>query len=442
MKFIDDAGLTRFSQKIKEKFVQTINSTAPDNNGNVVINEVERATILDSPDQYVSTDNFIYRTTAKNISVLSGTATLEAIYGNMEITTVDDTKVINIPKPTAFQSIGLNQYNNSKITNATIDANNQITQTSGTSVYYCKAVGSVMNGYVAYNEQGLIQNIGWCESIPTIESNVITSHSVVTSTLASIQFENDGYIVVVLTDSENDIELCIHPQWSGYMNEMYETYHLDTVLLPTEDTSNQSLPLNTYGMPAIGNVKDEINFQQQKYIQRIGQLTYSESNLEIVEGYNVAYEYDNTNIFYVLTTPIYYNINVESTFDMHDFGTEAFINTTVPLGVKIIYEQNLRDFLRINVEPKKYMFNDITVPSNLFNETLIGGDYPWTAQITCHGVNENMVPEVFFDMTEAINGVFAPVAHSVRDGVIIYANEQPETDFIIPTIIFWQKTSY
>lgn len=440
MNFIDDVGLTHFHNKLKETFVSKVNGIGPEN-GNIDLEYISSAGNLTSPDKYNLNDRFIYRTTAKDKSVLSGEAKLLSIQGNTEIITIDGQKVINVATPSSFASVSLNQYNNSKISNTTIDLNNTIQEVSGKTTYYCRAAGNVLNGYVAYNHQGLIQKIGWCATVPQIGSTIITTNAIVTSTLASIQFEEDGYVVVVLNDSEEDIELCIHPQWSGYMNETYEPYILDTIILPTQDTSNNSLPLASYGMPAIGNVRDEINFETQKYIKRIGQYAYSIDNLNEVIALSVPYDYDNTNIFYVLNTPVVYDINVNDTYIMHDFGTELFNNTNVSVIVNISYDQNLRDRLRMDIEPKKYMFNDITVSSNFFNETELGTDFPYTAIIPCQGIDDTMIPEVFFNMQQAISGVFAPVAETVFNGIKIYASEIPETDFIIPTIICWQKTN-
>jgi hypothetical protein len=102
-----------------------------------------------------------------------------------------------------------------KLDNMTI-SNGYITSATGKYVCYCKAVGGVTNGYVAYSENGYIENIGWCASEPQESSEVITTGQNVTSTLASITFNDNGYVVVVVS---NISDLCIHPKWSGATDE-------------------------------------------------------------------------------------------------------------------------------------------------------------------------------------------------------------------------------
>ena len=259
---------------------------------------------------------------------------------------------IYVPKPTAFSATGFNQCDPSTmvLNDMTISSNGYITGEEGSYVCYCKAVGGVTNGYVAYSEGGHIINIGWCASLPQESSNVVLTGASVTDTLASIPFNTDGYVVVAL-DSTSDI--CIHPKWSGAADTTYEEYVEPSVItFPTTGTRNGStvqLPLATYGMPAIGVVADTMDLEGHIYTQKIGHYAYSAANLATVQALGVPYEYDLNHIYYVLDTPIQYSITVSSFYTVNDWGTEEFIGTVVPVYAQTLYAQNLRDKLRTDV---------------------------------------------------------------------------------------------
>lgn len=258
---------------------------------------------------------------------------------------------IYVPTPTAFSATGFNQCDTStmKLDDMTI-SNGYITSATGKYVCYCKAVGGVTNGYVAYSENGYIENIGWCASEPQESSEVITTGQNVTSTLASITFNDDGYVVVVVN---NISDLCIHPKWSGAADEQYEEYVEPSIItFPTTGTLNSTtvqLPLATYGMPAIGAIADKMDLESHLYIQKIGHYIYSAANLQTVQSLGVEYEYDLSHIYYVLPTPIQYNISINSSYTVNDWGTEEFIGTIVEVGAQTLYAQNLRDKLRTDV---------------------------------------------------------------------------------------------
>lgn len=272
---------------------------------------------------------------------------------------------ILVSKPTAFESTGFNQFDKDSmyIQDASI-VNGKIASNSGTYIAYCHAKGGVDNGYVAYSANAYIRNIGWCANLPTIDESVVTTGGSSSGTLASIPFNEDGYVVVVVT---NISDLCIHPKWSGIEDTKYEDYVApDVITLPTTSIDSQALPLNSYGMPAVGNVADRLNLDAGFYIQNIGQYDYSDSNLEYVQGLGVDYDYDATNIFYVLNDPIIYSVDVDSIYNVNDFGTEEFLNTLVAVKAYMLYGQNLRDKLRIGVVEKggDTMTGDLSIQSS------------------------------------------------------------------------------
>lgn len=89
------------------------------------------------------------------------------------------------------------------------------------------------------------------------------------------------------------------------------------------------------------------------------------------------------------------------------------------------------------VELKKLQFSNTTVAASAFaeNATYEEQGYGFRASVALDGVIESMIPEVIFGMSDAISGMFSPVAETYNGGVYIYATAIPETDVVIPTII-------
>ena len=62
-------------------------------------------------------------------------------------------------------------------------------------------------------------------------------------------------------------------------------------------------------------------------------------------------------------------------------------------------------------------------------------DYPFRADITIQGVTTDYSPDVRFGLDEAVSGIFAPIADTGTNKVMIYASEQPSATVTIPVII-------
>lgn len=349
---------------------------------------------------------------------------------------------INNITPTGFKSTGLNSYDKNTMTLANMSIiDNVITTTEGKYICWCPALGGIPNGYVAYSNSEAIENIGWCANIPTESATVITNGEQLTSKTWSIEFNTDGYVIVVAT-SINDI--CIHPRWSGEADQYFSFYEAPSnITFPTTGSlhgqSGYTLPLAEYGMPSIGSIADILDFDKQEYIQNIGHENFTEINLAQIQALNVDYDYDNTNIFYVLSTPIVYKINVEDSYRADDYGTERFLDTTLPVPVQILYGENLRDKLRFNVELKKLTFQSITVTSNAFSSDSTYAHYGYKVTIPLTGVNSTMMPQVILGVTEATTGIFAPISQTYDGGVYLYASKVLSSSFTIPLIICWQN---
>lgn len=84
---------------------------------------------------------------------------------------------------------------------------------------------------------------------------------------------------------------------------------------------------------------------------------------------------------------------------------------------------------------------NITVSTTDWVDESAGGetptytDYPYKAEIEATGIDENYSPDVRFSLTQVYSGIYAPVADTDTDKVIIYASEIPANSIVIPAII-------
>lgn len=301
----------------------------------------------------VSTDLTAYGITFSGTPVEGDTIIVNYQAGTADSTitvvyTAPEQGTIIVATPTAFSATGFNQFdkNSMFIQNASI-SNGMVVSNTGTYLCYCRAKGGVDNGYVAYSASGRIRNIGWCANLPAIGEAVITTDQSVSTTLASIPFNDDGYVVVVVT-SMND--LCVHPKWSGSADNEYSDYVAPSVItLPLVDTEGNTIPIGSYGMPAVGGVSDRLNLDAGTYIKKIERLENTTTNMNYVINLGVVYDYDSNYIYYVLDNPITYIVDINPVYIVNDWGTEEFIGTTVNLKAQTLYGQNLRDKLRTDV---------------------------------------------------------------------------------------------
>ena len=79
-------------------------------------------------------------------------------------------------------------------------------------------------------------------------------------------------------------------------------------------------------------------------------------------------------------------------------------------------------------------FTGKTVETTAWSEDTTYEDYPYRAKITCSGIDSNYVPYITFSLSDVMEGIIAPVAESLTNGIYIYAAEIPKTKITIPVI--------
>lgn len=280
----------------------------------------------------------------------------EVLDGSISIDYTAETQgTIVVSNPVKLVATWVNQYNwLTVIDNAEIDWNWEIVAWSN-KVAYVYAYGWVTNWYMWYSADWYIVNCGWIATQPQVWDVLDQTWASVTATECSMPFADTGFFCVEVSD---DTGLSIHPKWSGQQDTNDDAYTTSFVTLPTEDVNSNPLPTNSYGMPSLWDVCDEIDFQTNKYIQRIGQIAFSYANLVTVEGYWVEFDYDDTNIFYVLANSVVSDISGTWTYTANDYWTEMFLDSNddiidLPIEANTSYGSNLVDKLRTWVVTKE-----------------------------------------------------------------------------------------
>lgn len=87
---------------------------------------------------------------------------------------------------------------------------------------------------------------------------------------------------------------------------------------------------------------------------------------------------------------------------------------------------------------KRVVTNKV-VAKAAFTSNSTYADYPYRAAIAINGVTTDMIPEIIFDVADAISGNYSPVAQTYNGGVYIYAASPPDNNLTIPTIIVWRE---
>lgn len=93
---------------------------------------------------------------------------------------------------------------------------------------------------------------------------------------------------------------------------------------------------------------------------------------------------------------------------------------------------------KLAADAVKLTFTNKSVAASAFVSNSTYSDFPYRAAVALTGVTAAMIPEVFFGLTDAMSGNFAPVAESYAGGIYIYAAAKPSATVTIPTILCWR----
>lgn len=410
---------------------------------------VEQADEIYTTSTQVSTSAFVYRTTAGDVSIETGAASINYLEGNTVQTGHTD-EVLDVQSSfmdsgttvaidastwrTAVSTDGTYSFsydgsdwklNDATVTLATYGLTVTGTVTEGDSItvtYVALVIGTLatttptsfvatgFNQYDAtagyahvvgnnqYRIAGTYTSLGFTTTIGGATTPVTVTDNKFTPT-------EDGYIYV--TGASGDILIAL--VWSGTMDsEPYSAYSTSSITIPTADASSAALPTATYGMPSVGNVRDKLSFAEKVYVQNIGHYIYSAENLATVQALGVAYVYDLSDIFYVLPDPVTYTLDssVSGAYTANDYGTEEFIGTTVPVNTSITYGNSLVDKLR-NMLPIQSIGTGLTLTGTELSASGGGSVTPvqTTGQSTTDVMSQNATTSMVYADPSALKRI-------------------------------------
>ena len=305
------------------------------------VDYAKEASVIRTSTTQSQTASFIYRTTAGDISIDTGEATLASIKGNVVMEGYhDEVKEYetNFADPNTTASIDWDTFiawvngkgwvdyspftltwtgtpgiewsisNSAGGSTSDSSANLGLTVTGNVAVndtititYSTAVVGTIIvakpTSFVATGYNQYDSTAGYAHVVGNNQyriSGTYTSLGLATEvggtttpvTVTDGKFTpaSDGYIYV--TGGSGNILIAL--VWSGIKdNEPYVAYSESSITVPTADSSSTSLPTASYGMPKVGDVADELNFSEKIYIKRIGQYAFTPSNLETVQAMGV-----------------------------------------------------------------------------------------------------------------------------------------------------------
>lgn len=281
--------------------------------------------------------------------------------------------VIQVAQPTGLLSCGFNQINKDGayvFIDHNINVDGKIVPSVGNYVVCFRGVSSTVSSYTIENYTGGYFN-AWtlnrmapptsttqfskaCILPPGISPRT-GQHYANTATQRFIQsddenFQSGNWYGVALTGIESLENLCIHLTWSDSKNGVTENYWENVFSINyTDKYGNIALP---YGLVKVGeNYYDEINYVDKKIYRRVERSVYSAAELQRIQALNVPYLYDLNYIYYGIPTETSdLADNIVSTYQVSDFGTEQFLNTSISPGYTIFYQNNLKDKIRTEVE--------------------------------------------------------------------------------------------
>lgn len=266
---------------------------------------------------YVSqsgTLNFTYTTSWTPALTNYGITVAETPQNGDTITVVyvkEERGTITPASPSAFISTGWNLYNN----------------TDG----YAKVIAySETYGY----------KLGGTYSLIEFATTTTGTRSAVTVVDGYFNVPADGYVFI----TGGDATTYVYATWTDWTDSYegdFESYAVDTI-----DLSEAMLNFPN-GLCAVHDVRDEINLNVGRTIQRIGRTDYS--NLATIVASGADYVYDTNYVYYVLETPVTTAIEIDPVYTVNDHGIEYFSGTTVACVTETLYGENLKDKLRTDV---------------------------------------------------------------------------------------------
>lgn len=262
------------------------------------------------------------------------------------------------PQPYSFVALGLNSFSKdgSPINNIEMDeikiqvidggADYNLVTDNDYAVYAIKAVTGLADGYVVYHKSG--SSISWAGVYDPEEGDMVFSATIRTSSYDVVFPTAEFPYIVFSARKDEEGMICVHPRWSGYMDEEYEDYSESVLDL---HTFNAVCPL-----VSVGTTKNVWDFENGKLIKNIDIIDYSADEIDalINDGKTLGtdFDFDEYYIYEVSSNPVETNITFDNGYEANDFSVEYFTDvndsdiSAEAAGVETYYMNNLVDKLR------------------------------------------------------------------------------------------------
>lgn len=270
------------------------------------------------------------------------------------------------PKPTAFVALGLNSFDytcegilTTKDEDCKVyydnDENDPTkwgggTGQTGYTTYYVKAVTGLRDGYVLHSPNGVLQfgaGLSPADNFDDADDLDYSGMVEVSANTTYVVYPTTAlpYIIFSVADGD-ETDVCVHPRWSGKEDNGFEEYSESVV-----DLSNI---VDDCPLVSIGDVRNTIDLQNNKFIERISREEFSEEAYETLindgKELGVDFNVDATYIYVVNDEPIEDTIDVDGSYEDNDFSVEYFVNGEALLEENVyaenFYITNLVDKLR------------------------------------------------------------------------------------------------
>ena len=168
---------------------------------------------------------------------------------------------------------------------------------------------------------------------------------------------SNGYIFV---EGGNATDTEVYMTWSDWT----DTAEHPDFQAYTENEIDLSTIMSTYfpnGLLRVGDVRDEIDLNVGLAISNVERLSYSAENLAAAKATGRTYEYDTNYIYLERAAAVSSEITLDGAYTVSDHGIEYFLTTTVPVYAVVLYGNNLKNKLEVDVLTKSEdLVNNLT----------------------------------------------------------------------------------
>jgi len=372
--------------------VRSVNGIAGDSAGNVRITNVETANNLVADDAQSNVAAFVLRTSGGGTAIANGRAWLNQVRGAMEHTGVVEERIDMTVEPAAREA-------GQQAITATIDRaafRAAVTESGTIALVYGTqdwsedpaSMGITVSGTpvegdritVEYDkaDRGLItpatptsfRSTGWnlyshargyarvvryseiygfrvagAYTSLTYSETETGARQTITPVDGAFNVPGDGYVWVAGGNASTTAIYMTWSDWTDGYEGSFAAYTESAISLAT--IMAEHFP---DGLLAVGGVADVIDLDLKTATIAIERLDYSEETIAQLEAAGRAYEADTDYIYAVLEEPVTVtDIGVSNQFTVNDHGMEYVTGTTVAPVLMLLYGQNLRDKLRMDV---------------------------------------------------------------------------------------------